>query len=83
MKACNYYRSIFHRLERQILMKSEKEQKAVRWAFLSDTHIPEDVNNNYRGFYPYRNLQKVVPGIVSTMPDGVAITGDLARLSGK
>jgi len=65
------------------LLKGTKEEKAGRWAFLSDTHIPEDVNNNYRGFYPYQNLQKVIPGIVSALPDGIAITGDLARLSGQ
>ncbi|MBN1805476.1 MAG: metallophosphoesterase [Sedimentisphaerales bacterium] len=65
------------------LMKNAKEEKSVRWAFLSDTHIPEDVNNNYRGFYPYRNLQKIVPDIVSALPDGITITGDLARLSGQ
>jgi 3',5'-cyclic AMP phosphodiesterase CpdA len=65
------------------LMKSRKEQKAVRWALLSDTHIPEDVDNNYRGFYPHQNMQKVVPDIISAIPDGIAITGDLARLSGK
>jgi 3',5'-cyclic AMP phosphodiesterase CpdA len=65
------------------IMKSWKEQKALRCALLSDTHIPEDVNNNFRGFYPYQNLQKVVPGIISALPDGIAITGDLARLSGK
>lgn len=64
------------------LMKKAKEEE-VRWALLSDTHIPEDVNNNYRGFYPYQNLQKVVPDIISVLPDGVAITGDLARLSGQ
>ncbi len=65
------------------LMKNENEVKASRWALLSDTHIPEDVNNNYRGFYPYQNLQKAVPGIISALPDGVAITGDLARLTGQ
>ncbi len=65
------------------LMKNENEGKASRWALLSDTHIPEDVNNNYRGFYPYQNLQKVVPGIISALPDGIAITGDLARLTGQ
>ena len=54
-----------------------------RWALLSDTHIPEDVNNNNRGFYPYQNLQKVVPGIISALPDGIVITGDLARLTGQ
>jgi Icc protein len=59
------------------------QYQASRWALLSDTHIPEDVNNNYRGFYPYQNLQKVVPGIISALPDGVAITGDLARLTGQ
>ncbi len=61
--------------------KNEKE--VTRWAFLSDTHIPADVENNYRGFYPYRNLQKVVPDIATASPDGVAITGDLARLTGE
>ena len=59
------------------------QYQASRWALLSDTHIPEDVNNNYRGFYPYQNLQKTVPGIISALPDGIAITGDLARLTGQ
>jgi len=63
------------------LSKSEKE--ATRWAFLADTHIPEDVSGNYRGFYPYQNLQKVIPQIISDLPDGIAIAGDLARLEGK
>ncbi|MBN2137080.1 MAG: metallophosphoesterase [Sedimentisphaerales bacterium] len=55
----------------------------VRWALLSDTHVPEDVNDNYRGFYPYRGLEKAVPEVISNSPDAVAITGDLARLTGK
>ena len=63
------------------LSKGQKE--ATRWAFLTDTHIPEDVSNNYRGFYPYQNLQKVIPQIIADLPDGVAIAGDLARLEGK
>jgi len=58
-------------------------QPAMRWAMLSDTHIPEDVGNNYRGFYPYRNLEAIVPQILSCAPDAVAITGDLARLTGQ
>ena len=58
-------------------------KEAARWAFLADTHIPEDVSDKYRGFYPYRNLQKVIPQIISVLPDGVAIAGDLARLEGK
>lgn len=56
--------------------------KSVRWAFLSDTHIPADPENNYRGFYPYQNLQKVVPQIARDLPEGLIITGDLARLEG-
>ena len=52
-------------------------------AIMADTHIPEDIENNYRGFYPYRNLEKVVPDLVSNSPDGVLIAGDLARLTGQ
>lgn len=63
------------------LMKTDEKQ--TRLALLADTHIPEDVENNYRGFYPYRNLEKVVPDLVSNSPDGVLIAGDLARLTGQ
>jgi Icc protein len=63
------------------LMKKGEQQTHL--ALLADTHIPEDVENNYRGFYPYQNLQKVVPEIVSASPDGVLIAGDLARLTGQ
>lgn len=59
------------------------EQEQTRWAFLSDTHIAADLENNYRGFYPYRNLQKVVEWIGSDRPEGLVITGDLARLTGQ
>jgi len=62
---------------------SKNEKEATRWAFLADTHIPEDINDNYRGFHPCQNLQKVIPQILSVQPDGVAIAGDLARLEGK
>jgi len=61
----------------------ESDEKQTRLALLADTHIPEDVENNYRGFYPYRNLEKVVPELVSNSPDGVLIAGDLARLTGQ
>jgi len=62
---------------------SKSGNEVIRWAFLADTHIPADTNDNYRGFYPYRNLQKIVSEIVSDLPDGVLIAGDLARLEGK
>ena len=60
-----------------------KEQLPVRWALLSDVHIPEDVTNNYRGFFPHKNLEAIVPQVISHAPDTVAITGDLARLTGQ
>lgn len=62
---------------------TKKDEKQTKFALLGDTHIPEDVENNYRGFYPYRNLQKVVPEVISVSPDGVCIAGDLARLTGE
>ncbi|MCK5271743.1 MAG: metallophosphoesterase [Sedimentisphaerales bacterium] len=65
------------------LLAEEHKNPTTRWAFLADTHIPADVNNNYRGFYPYRNLPKVTSGIMSAAPDGVVITGDLARRAGE
>ena len=66
---------------RRSLAEAGREQ--ARWAFLSDTHIAADPENNYRGFYPYRNLQKVVEWIRSDLPEGLVITGDLARLTGQ
>jgi len=54
----------------------------VRWAFLSDTHIAADSEYNHRGHYPYRNLEKTFTQIASDLPEGVVVTGDLARLTG-
>ena len=58
------------------------EREDTDWAFLADTHISQDTNDNNRGFYPYRNLQKAIPEITSYLPDGIVIAGDLARLEG-
>jgi 3',5'-cyclic-AMP phosphodiesterase len=60
-----------------------KEQLSARWALLSDLHISEDITDNYRGFSPYKNLETIVPQVVSQAPAAVAITGDLARLTGQ
>ncbi len=57
-------------------------EKSMRLALISDTHVPEDVENNYRGFYPYQNLATVVAQIAATNLEGAVITGDLARLRG-
>ena len=65
------------------LSPADAGQEHTRWAFLSDTHIAADPENNYRGFYPYRNFQKVIDRIRANLPEGTVITGDLARLTGQ
>jgi 3',5'-cyclic AMP phosphodiesterase CpdA len=54
----------------------------AHWALLSDTHIPVDPEESYRGFKPIENLKAVVPQVLKANPDGVVISGDLARLRG-
>jgi len=51
-------------------------------ALLSDTHIPADAANEYRGFRPVDNLRQVVPQVVATRPTAVIVNGDAARLEG-
>jgi 3',5'-cyclic AMP phosphodiesterase CpdA len=55
----------------------------TRWALLSDTHIASNPENRFRGLYPYRNLQEVTAQIADKLPDGIVITGDLARWRGE
>jgi len=63
--------------------QSSEQPDCTRWALLSDTHIAADPRNRYRGFYPYQNLQEVAGQIACDLPDGLVITGDLARLRGQ
>jgi len=56
--------------------------EVTHWALLSDTHIAADPQDHHRSFHPYRNLQEVIARIVCDPPDGVVVTGDLARLKG-
>jgi len=65
------------------LLRGQDRQQCTRWAFLSDTHVAADPDNRYRGFYPYRNLREIAGQIAYNLPDGVVITGDLARLRGQ
>ncbi len=55
---------------------------STRWALLSDTHIPADSANEYRGFRPVENLKKTIPGIQAFNPDAALVCGDIARLMG-
>lgn len=56
---------------------------ALHMALLSDTHVPADRNEAYRGFKPWENLERVVPEILAARPDAAVICGDAARLEGK
>jgi Icc protein len=61
----------------------EDREECTRWAFLSDTHVAADPDDRYRGFCPYRNLQEIASRLACDLPEGVVITGDLARLKGQ
>ncbi len=52
-------------------------------ALLSDTHIPADAMNEYRGFFPVKNLKKAVEEILQSEASFALLCGDAARLEGK
>ena len=61
----------------------EAPEDCTRWAFLSDTHIPSDPYRRCWGHRPYENLREIVAHIESDLPDGLVVTGDLARRNGR
>jgi predicted MPP superfamily phosphohydrolase len=65
---------------RQALSKTPTD--TARWAFLSDTHVHADPGHRFRGFCTYQNLQRTVDQIGAKLPEGLVITGDLARSRG-
>lgn len=63
--------------------RGQGARRPLRVALLSDTHIPADPAETYRGFSPVANLAKVVPQVAATPDlDAVLIGGDLARVKG-
>ncbi|MDP8246433.1 MAG: metallophosphoesterase [Candidatus Hinthialibacter antarcticus] len=64
------------------VMPSKAAGEISKWAWLSDTHIPQNKPDGYRGFDPQDNLTAAVPQVLEAKPEGVVITGDLARLEG-
>ena len=58
------------------------DSNQTRIALLSDTHIPADVNEVYRGSRPTENLKAVVKQVAETAPAAALINGDAARLVG-
>jgi Icc protein len=57
--------------------------QAARLALLSDTHIPANTPDGYRGFIPADNLNLVVPQVVAAGSHAAIINGDAARLTGE
>ena len=55
----------------------------LRLAMLSDTHIAADPAEEYRGFRPLENLQRVVGEVLIAQPDAMILNGDAARLEGQ
>lgn len=62
-----------------LLRSAEPE---MHWALISDTHIPADPSDAFRGFKPVDNLKKVVAEIQAAKPEAVLHCGDVARLKG-
>ncbi len=67
---------------RSALPTAQGTARPLRLALLSDTHIPANAAEAYRGFMPVANLAAVVPQVVATPVDGTLLGGDLARLKG-
>lgn len=63
--------------------EESQQQQSVHVALLSDTHLPADETNEFRGFRPVENLNKVIPQVVDAKPDVAIINGDIARLTGE
>ena len=60
-----------------------QEESSFHLALLSDTHIPADRSNEYRGFRPWENLKRVIPEVLAVEPESALINGDAARLTGE
>lgn len=63
--------------------RNPSDSEQLHLALLSDTHIPADPENSYRGFKPVANLARVLPEVIGGRPQGVILNGDAARLEGK
>jgi 3',5'-cyclic AMP phosphodiesterase CpdA len=55
----------------------------ARLALFSDTHVPENVTESYRGFWPAENCQRAVGMMMEYGPEAAVLSGDAARLEGK
>ncbi len=60
-----------------------EDDRGLRLAIMSDVHIPADRLPGARGFDACRQLTRAVPDVLSAKPDGLIVTGDLARHEGE
>jgi len=51
----------------------------IRIAQITDCHLPSDPNMDYRGIYPYANLQQLMGKVIDWNPDLLVATGDLSE----
>lgn len=66
-----------------IIGTAASQEKTLRLALLSDTHLPADPENEYRKFFPTKNLKTVVSQVMDARPEAVMVNGDAARLTGE
>lgn len=64
-------------------VQSQEGDDSFHLALLSDTHIPADKSNEYRGFRPWENLNRIIPDVIAAKPQAALINGDAARLTGE
>jgi 3',5'-cyclic AMP phosphodiesterase CpdA len=62
---------------------AREDGEDLHLALLSDTHIKAYRREQYRGFFPYENLQQVVEEVTGVNPELLLINGDVARLEGQ
>ncbi len=63
--------------------QAENSPPDLHMALLADTHVKAYKSEQYRGFFPYKNLQAAVDQIKEKGPELLLINGDVARLDGQ
>ena len=62
---------------------SASSPRELHLALLSDTHVPGDRQQGYRGMNPWEHLRVAAGQVAAARPDGIVICGDIARLEGR
>jgi Icc protein len=63
--------------------QAKGNSRQLHLALLSDTHVKAYKNEQYRGFFPYENMQTAVNEVIGITPELMLINGDVARLDGQ